>query len=216
MASNSLAEKGKGEAKMDLRTLTLEDALANICILAEFAEERLAGNPLEYELEQLKTNAAGWLGEVLARKRIEDARRKLTPRPGAPGGKKAKTDFITVIPPAHDDVAEVLADAIEADLKAEAPETVAGKTAGLHQQVIHGEEAPPPVKVSGIAIGPIKDPGRFAALVTAGWDKKRLAEEFRCDVKAIEEYCRVMRYELHPGKRKRTVKPLENLSGEAI
>lgn len=198
---------------MDLQNLTLEDAIGQICILAEYAEEQLAGAPLELELEQVKNAATGWLGEMLARKRISALRDSMRAKPPARKPKPAPPP--AVIPPAVDDMAEALreplADAIEADLSAEKPGTVAESAAGLHQQTIRESALP-----TGPAIGQIKDPGRFAALVAAGWSKKQLAEEFKCDVRAVEEYCRVMRFELHPGKRRSTVRALENLNGEAM
>lgn len=193
---------------MDLQNLTLEDAIGQICILAEYAEEQLAGDPLEYELEELKNKSAGWLGEMLARKRISALRDSMRAKPPARKPKPAPPP--AVIPPAVDDMAEALADAIEADIEAEKPGTVAESAAGLHQQTMRPEMALGPV------IGSIKDPGKFAALVSAGWSKKDLAQEFKCDVRAIEEYCRVAHLKLHPGKRRSTVRALENLNGEAM
>lgn len=198
---------------MDLRDLTLEDALAQICILAEHAES-LAGeyDQLSYKLEQMKDGARDWLGEVLARKRISDLRDSMRAKPPARKPKPAPPP--AVIPSAVDDMAEALreplADAIEADIEAEKPGTVAETAAGLHQQTMRPEMALGPV------IGSIKDPGKFAALVSAGWSKKDLAQEFKCDVRAIEEYCRVAHLKLHPGKRRSTVRALENLNGEAM
>lgn len=193
---------------MDLQNLTLEDAIGQICILAEYAEEQLSGDPLELELEQVKNAATGWLGEMLARKRISDLRDSMRAKPPARKPKSAPPP--AVIPPAVDDMAEALreplADAIEADIEAEKPGTVAETAAGLHQQTMRPE----------MALGPIKDPGKFAALVAAGFSKKQLAEDFHCDVRVIEEYCRVMRIKLHPGKRRSTVRALENLNGEAM
>lgn len=197
---------------MDLQNMTLEDAIGQICILAEYAEEQLAGDPLELELEQVKNAATGWLGEMLARKRISALRDSLRANPPARKPKPAPPP--AVIPPAVDDMAEALreplADAIEVDIEAEKPGTVAESAAGLHQQTMRPEMALGPV------IGSIKDPGKFAALVSAGWSKKDLAQEFKCDVRAIEEYCRVAHLKLHPGKRRSTVRALENLNGEAM
>lgn len=194
---------------MDLQNMTLEDAIGQICILAEYAEEQLTGDPLEYELEELKNKSAGWLGEMLARKRISALRDSMRAKPPARKPKPAPPP--AVIPPAVDDMAEALADAIEADIDAEKPGKVAEQVAGLHQQTIRESAMP-----TGPAIGQIKDPGRFAALVAAGWSKKQLAQEFKCEERAVDEYCRVMRYKLHPGKRKSTVRALENLNGEAM
>lgn len=189
---------------MDLQNMTLEDAIGQICILAEYAEEQLTGDPLELELEQVKNAATGWLGEMLARKRISALRDSMRAKPPARKPKPAPPP--AVIPPAVDDMAEALADAIEADIEAEKPGKVAETAVGLHQQTVRPE----------MALGPIKDPGKFAALVAAGFSKKQLAEDFHCDVRVIEEYCRVMRIKLHPGKRRSTVRALENLNGEAM
>ena len=195
---------------MDLQNMTLEDALAQICILAEHAESLVGEyDQLSYKLEQMKDGARDWLGEVLARKRTSDLRDSMRAKPPARKPKPAPPP--AVIPPAVDDMVEALreplADAIEADIEAEKPGTVAESAAGLHQQTMRPEM---------VALGSIKDPGKFAALVSAGWSKKDLAQEFKCDVRAVEEYCRVMRLKLHPGKRRSTVRVLENRNGEAM
>lgn len=210
---------------MDLQNMSVEDALTHICILADYAAEESESEAIRDSLKRMRYSMADLLGNVLANQRIADARARMAkepepePAPAPPAPKQTRRARLTPvadIPETVDDASEalrdVLADAIEADIAGDDPGTIAEKETGLKQKVFHATPSAPAFKTPP-PMGKINDPEKFVALVDAGFSKKDLATEFGCDARVIEEYCRVMRIKLHPGKRKSTVKALENLSG---